>query len=477
MPSQAKSHDHWIAALHQYAEREGHTDVPAGHIETIDGVQLKLGGWVSTRRYRRGQSPVLDDRLEALPGWRWSKPRRRRRARTPRYVYLVALDQYVAREGHACPPLRHDEIVDGRRVRLGDWVRRRQTKRGQNPRLDAELESRPGWLWPVTRMRGTPPKGLEFFAGHLAALSQYVEREGHACPPQWLVESCDGTDILLGSWVGSRRRQRGQNPELDGLLESMPGWMWDAGALRGKGHTADDWLGALAQYVEREGAATPPQLWVEPYKGREVKLGKWVNTRRERRGRDPDLDARLEEFPGWVWEAPRDRQPVPFHEYHLHLTALDQCIAREGHASPRGRDVEFVHGARVAIGAWVGHRRAMRGNNAELDARLEALPGWLWDGGERWKVLSRRPLDAFEPSLRALDQFIAREGHTRMRGTHCEIVDGVPVRLGTWVYDRRRSRGSNPALDEALESRPEWSWDQPVKRERRAAVARRQAAA
>lgn len=58
---------------------------------------------------------------------------------------------YVKSRGHACPPCAF-RSSDG--FKLGQWVGWRRTLRGQNHRLDAVLESLPGWSW--------SPKGEAF---------------------------------------------------------------------------------------------------------------------------------------------------------------------------------------------------------------------------------------------------------------------------------------------------------------------------
>ena len=63
-----------VAALHQFAEREGHANVPPFHQETIDGQQVGLGYWVSARHHEHRRHELPADRvaaLEAVMGWEW----------------------------------------------------------------------------------------------------------------------------------------------------------------------------------------------------------------------------------------------------------------------------------------------------------------------------------------------------------------------------------------------------------------------
>lgn len=57
----------------------------------------------------------------------------------------------------------------------------------------------------------------------LASLWNYVKHHGTSQVPH-RHKTTDG--FLLGRWVSRRRKNRGENPALDQLLESLPGWTW-----------------------------------------------------------------------------------------------------------------------------------------------------------------------------------------------------------------------------------------------------------
>jgi hypothetical protein len=84
----------YVVALKQYAEREGHCRVPALHVEVLEGMEIKLGSFVSYQRQRRrklenaisrsGDEMAVDrlshayDKftsrkqvLETVTGWEW----------------------------------------------------------------------------------------------------------------------------------------------------------------------------------------------------------------------------------------------------------------------------------------------------------------------------------------------------------------------------------------------------------------------
>ena len=66
--------NNYYKALTNYTTRNGHTRVPAAHIEESDTGPVTLGAWASyiRQRYRTGRLP--QDRIDALnsiPGWEW----------------------------------------------------------------------------------------------------------------------------------------------------------------------------------------------------------------------------------------------------------------------------------------------------------------------------------------------------------------------------------------------------------------------
>jgi len=87
----------YVVALRQFASREGHCRVPALHVEVLEGMEVKLGSFVSYQRQRRRklredlnlaqnrgdleavrklESTMLkfkerEEELEAVAGWAW----------------------------------------------------------------------------------------------------------------------------------------------------------------------------------------------------------------------------------------------------------------------------------------------------------------------------------------------------------------------------------------------------------------------
>ena len=123
----------------QYAEREGHANIPQRHLE--DGTNI--GSWVSTQRGLYAQGTLSHERinrLEQIPDWTWYP---KQAAWTANYLLLC---DYANENGHAKVPdhYRYQE------TQLGKWVgkQRQNFKRGllEAERIDL-LEKLPGWVW------------------------------------------------------------------------------------------------------------------------------------------------------------------------------------------------------------------------------------------------------------------------------------------------------------------------------------------
>ena len=83
----------YISALTRFVAREGHPNVPALHIETLDGREVKLGAWVGYVRQRYRANLLPDERVEALdliPGWQWGPLKPGPRLNTERNREIVA---------------------------------------------------------------------------------------------------------------------------------------------------------------------------------------------------------------------------------------------------------------------------------------------------------------------------------------------------------------------------------------------------
>jgi superfamily II DNA or RNA helicase len=341
--------DRWeegFGYLLRYAERVGHTRVPANHVE--DG--YRLGKWVTWQRNKYGKGTLSADRisrLEELPGWTWET---RAAWWEEGFGCLVS---YAEREGHTRVPAKH--VEDG--YRLGQWVNVQRTSYGKGTLSTdriSRLEELPGWTW--------DPHTDQWEEG-FGCLLRYAEREGHTRVPAKHVE--DG--YPLGRWVNWLRTLYGKgklDPDRIRRLEELPGWTWTPKADRW-----EEGFGYLMRYAEREGHTRVPDGHVEDG----YRLGGWVLKQRTR-CRDPERQRRLEELPGWTWNAYADQWEEAF-------GYLLRYAEREGHTRVPANHVEDGY----RLGTWVSTQRASyrRGTlDPDRIRQLEELPGWTWKARE-----------------------------------------------------------------------------------------------
>jgi len=278
-----------FAALDSFVAREGHAQVPVGHIE--DG--FALGSAMSTVRGSYRKETLAQEtisRLETYPGWTWDSFAEKVEE------HLRKLDAYVAREGHARVP--QDHIESG--SKLGQTVvvwRSRHRKGILAPTLALRLQSYPGWTWdPLADAY------LHNLQRKFEALDSFVAREGHSRVPDKHVE--DG--LKLGSAVGEwRMKYRASKlaPEIVLRLQSYPGWTWNP---RGedKARHLELLLSALNAFMAREGHSRVPRGHIEDG----FKLGSAINSVRAQYRSDtlpPEAVTILESLPGWTWGTSR----------------------------------------------------------------------------------------------------------------------------------------------------------------------------
>jgi superfamily II DNA or RNA helicase len=322
------------------------------------------------------------------------------------------LNRFLAREGHANPIYSDQE--EG--YALGTWVQTQRTRKSSltEDRM-SKLDGLEGWVWDA--------RDLQWETG-FSALQKFIAREGHARPPNTHRE--DGYN--LGGWVAELRKNISRISAAQVCrLESLPGWAWSI-----KQAEWEERFSALQQFVSRVGHASPPAAHIEDG----YNLGRWVQQLRQDASKmSAERVSRLEKLPGWVWS---------INEAHWEemFSALEQFVAREGHARPVYNHKEGEY----PIGSWVGSiRRSRQDIVPERKSQLEGLPGWVWNVNEsKW-----------EDGFSALEQFVAREGHARPPSTHRE--DGY--NLGKWVFElRRRSDRLSKNQKARLEKLTGWAW-------------------
>ncbi len=407
----------WLGLLEQYVGLHGDADVAQSY-ET-DG--YKLGVWVNGQRAKRRDGSLEPDRirlLEALPGWAWDA----RASRWERgFAHLVG---FANDHGHTRVPVGY--MANDFKLRVWVGTQRGAYRRGVIPSdRVARLEAVPGWTW---------DERAGMWEENFSRLTAYAHRHGHAQVPPDHLE--DGRN--LGNWIHNQRTRRRKgtlSSDRAARLESLPGWMWepyDGAWEQGFEH--------LLRFVEANGSARniPKELNANGYD-----LGGWVNNQRHdyRTGRlARDRSARLNQLPGWVWNAREAR-------WDERLAVLQRFAEREGHTrvNPQHKEADF------RLGLWVEtQRNAYRTGKLPPDrvAQLEALPGWAWrPRGSDW-----------EEGYAALVSFVNRLGHALVPQGYSE--DGF--RLGGWVTTQRlrhRQGKLAQARSARLEALKGWSWN------------------
>lgn len=408
--------EHWFGLLLRYIEREGNAHVSQSHLEC----GLKLGSWAHNQRmfYKRGElAAAVKTRLEALPGWSWD-------LRGANWESgFAALASFIKREGNALVPRDH---VEGE-VNLGVWVGTQRSfyKSGvlEADRV-ARLAALPGWSWDTLQ---------DSWDSAFKALTDFIEREGHARMPRTHVEG----GIALGNWVLVQRQAYKANKlaaERIARLNALPGWSWDP-----KQEAWEYGFAALTAYAEREGHTDVPRHYVQC----EYLLGSWVHNQRNffRRGKlAADRIKMLEALPGWSW-SPKEGA------WEKGFAALTSYLAREGHTRVTHGHIERG----VDLRTWIQMQRQYRKKNklsADRISRLEAISGWSWDPQQA----------AWDKGFAALIAFVGREGNARISRDHVELG----IKLQSWVQTQCRFYKEKRLTDERisrLDAIPGWTWD------------------
>lgn len=408
-----------FARLQDYVARSGTALVPKDC--TINGFQV--GTWVTTQRsaYKKGELPAERiQRLDAVPGWTWN-------TRNDKWPFWYGqLKKYFAEHGHT--RLAALERYDG--LRLGQWVAQQRYRRNKgilDTARDRLLEEFPDWTWDAVTDQWE--KGFRH-------LQEYVQQHGDALVPQ-TIRSADG--YKLGQWVTIQRtlyREGEMSKERRARLEALPGWSWEPRQSR-----FETGYRRLQEHAKVHGTTRLVRTYVDPSDG--YRLGMWAHHQRASfaRGRlSRERIARLEALPGWVW----DVHDASWEDSYRRLSAY---AAVHGHSSPTKSSSSDGY----RLGTWVNQQRTLYNKGklrADLAARLEALPGWVWAVNDtKW-----------EESFRQLVDYRDKHGTALVpaRYQHC----GYP--LGSWVGKQRDAYRAGTLSAERvrrLAGIPGWSWD------------------
>lgn len=395
--------------LSSYSIEIGHCNVPMMY-RTSSG--YRLGGWVGEQRKKQDRLSVeRKARLEALPGWIWS-------ASSERWeTGFSYLRNYVKQNGSA--RMLNTYMTDDS-FRLGGWVSEQRKKRSTiSPERKVLLEDLPGWTWDVFSDQWN--EGLDY-------IHEFINQNGHSRVPQYYKTE---NGYPLGQWVSERRKKKDQlSFERRVQLETLPGWVWNK--------VEADWEKSyryLCAFADQNGHCKVAIGYRTPDG---YNLREWIFTQRKAIDKMPlEQKKRLEALPGWAWNPYNEQWEQKFHY-------LQEFAEREGHCNiPKNYQTD--DGDR--LGLWVSNQKRIKNEMLpERKARLEALPGWVWDVlAEQWEI-----------NFRSLMEFVDREGHCRVPANY-RTSDGL--RLGSWVSNQRASKDDLLAeRKKRLEEMPGWLW-------------------
>jgi superfamily II DNA or RNA helicase len=267
-----------FAALMAFKSREGHCNVPEGHVEST----FNLGIWVlnerskhttmsARRRQRLDEIGFVWDVLEA----KWEES-------------FIALQQFKTREGHYNVP-RRDK---GKFLPLGSWV---AVQRFTKDTMSAERRQRLdgiGFTWNGNALE-------EWWEEGFAALTNFKEREDHCNVPRNHIE---GT-FKLGAWASEQRvNQNTMSAERKERLDGI-GFVWNAREARW-----EEGFAALRQFKTREGHCNAPQH----YREGTFPLGSWVSVQRQHKDTMPAERKKRLNAIGFVWRVRSKKLPNHF---------------------------------------------------------------------------------------------------------------------------------------------------------------------
>lgn len=372
--------DQWFARLETFV-------VEHGHVTPTAPQDRPLANWCERQRQAHRVGMLLPDRaaaLRALPGWVWDEQMR---------VWLEQWKEVYA-AARRCAGGRldlEDAEVMSRRLRtrsqskdrattVGRWcaLQRILLRRGD---LDGDRTSKvrsiPGW---VDQAIG------EVDAACVDLLGEHVAWKGEANVPADYVDD----DMPVGRWLMEVRRRRVLGSLSQALLDELEVLTPSDGDGKLRWETRQArWqigLGALRQYVAREGRCRIPEHHVETFEGEQFPLYVWCRRARHlhRHGRlDPGRVADLEAVPGWLWEiqpTARIRIAIGDTRHGTRTGYVKGCrctpcteanrhdhAARVERAQQGGASTDLVSAARAT-----GHLRILEGQGATQKAMARA---------------------------------------------------------------------------------------------------------
>jgi hypothetical protein len=397
---------------------------PGGIPRTIQNKQIST--WITRQRKLYKLRDLPDSRiaeLESLNGWNWLNEDLKSETWTEMYEHLV---QFTTENGHS--RVRDKSVING--IKLGTWVsvqRRRYFLKTITDQQVQLLERLKKWSWnPIE----------DDWQESFAQLKTFTDKSPGRSPQR----HNPGEDEL-SQWVGVQRSafKAGKiTTQRIKLLESIPGWLWEA---RNDQIRLDAWeesFAALQDHLARGGTLKiAKNVRVDG-----ISLSSWISIQRKAFQKSrlelPQINA-LESLPGWSWDVFGD-------SWTENYQALLSYTSKTGHSLVPLKHIEDGH----ALGSWInGQRSRFKKGTLERERinQLELVKGWSWAPKQ----------DRWHEYFAHIEKYVEKHGNAKVPDQY--VVKHL--QLGKWV-GKQRQKYKNDTLEQsrvdALEALSGWTW-------------------
>lgn len=238
---------------------------------------------------------------------------------------------------------------------------------------------------------------------YFKSLQNYISEHGDSLVS---LSYIDHGGYKLGEWVNTQRYIKDEmSIERKRRLEALSHWVWSA--------IEEKWeIGYkhLANYYDTFQSAKVKYEYLTP---EDYPLGKWVHKQRLARDKVPSANSpltrediikrnsRLEEFPDWSWGVNADRWEDGYRALVTFVKEHDSTFVPKS----------FITADNFPLGTWIRQQRQQyarmekEGREFPLSRRekLEALPGWAWDG-RNWEIHPNSKLHEVDGELLTINQ-------------------------------------------------------------------------
>jgi len=171
------------------------------------------------------------------------------------------------------------------------WISAQQKAKRNNTLPDDRikiLNAVPGWAWDLRE---------ESWKNYYMILMQFIQTHNRFPEHRYDPEEYEEYETCLISWINSQctaKKKGNLSGDKIGLLEAMPGWIWDKKDAKWRQAYAD-----MISFINLHNRLPLPDQDYDDYD-----IVKWINTQRKdkRTGKLEDKYIRLlESVPGWSW--------------------------------------------------------------------------------------------------------------------------------------------------------------------------------